>query len=72
MTRKQKILAGAVNAFAFAVINAGGAMVYAQSDTISSNTFLDRVAQVAGVDFKTLKNAFKQVSKEYIAQRVED
>lgn len=72
MTKNQKILAGTVSAFAFAVIAAGGAMVYAQSKTAPSDNFIDRVASVAGVDATKLKNAFKQVSKEEVQKRVEE
>ncbi len=67
----KKIALGALTALAFAVMAGGSAFVYAQS-TDSSGTFMDRVAQIAGVDSGKLKGAFKEASKEEVDQKVAD
>lgn len=72
MTRTQKITLGAVSALALMLVTAGSAFVFAQSSDSSETNFLDRVAQVAGVDATKLKDAFKQVSKETIDTKVAD
>lgn len=66
LSRTQKIVFGSASAFALMLVMAGSAFVYAQSTDTSSTNFLDRVAQIAGIDSTKLKDAFKQASKENI------
>ena len=65
----KKIVLGAISALALAVVMSGSALVYAQS-TNSEKPFLDRVAQIAGVDSTKLKDAFKQASNEIVDEKV--
>lgn len=71
MSKGRKIVLGAVSALALALVAGGSALVYAQS-TDSSTGFLDRVAQIAGVDSSKLKDAFKQASIEKVDAKVAD
>ncbi len=66
LSRTQKIVFGSASAFALMLVMAGSAFVYAQSTDSASSNFLDRVAQIAGIDSTKLKDAFKQASKENI------
>lgn len=71
MSKGRKIVLGAVSALALALVAGGSALVYAQS-TDSSAGFLDRVAQIAGVDSTKLKDAFKTASIEKVDAKVAD
>lgn len=71
MNKKTKIILGSFGAAALAVIGAGGAIAATQTNS-TANTFLERVAQVAGVDPETLKSSFKQVSTEKIEEKLQN
>jgi hypothetical protein len=71
MTKKSTIILGSVGALAFIFIAAGGAFVSAQS-TDTATKFLDRVAQIAGVDAQKLKDSIKQASQEEVDQKVKE
>jgi polyhydroxyalkanoate synthesis regulator phasin len=71
MTKKTTIILGSVGALAFIFIAAGGAFVSAQS-TDTATKFLDRVAQIAGVDAQKLKDSIKQASQEEVDQKVKE
>lgn len=70
MKRKTKLILGSVGAFAFALTAVGGTMVSAKSSSTSS--FIDRVAELAGVDKQKLAESMKQASVEQIDQKVKD
>jgi hypothetical protein len=66
-----KILLGSIGALAFLVIAGVGSLSYAANTTDTTATaFIDRVAQIAGVDASKLKNAFNQVSTEDVDKRL--
>jgi pantothenate kinase type III len=70
MTKKTKFLIGSFGAVALTCIVAGGAIASAQSS--STTSFMDRVAQLAGVEPQKLKDSFKQATKEQVDARVQD
>lgn len=73
MTKTQKIVLGSIGAFGLVVITAGTALVSAQSAAnTNASEFIDRVAQIAGIDSQKLKDSVKQASKERIDQDVKD
>ncbi len=72
MKSQNKIIIASLGAVAFLTIAAGGALVYAQSTSANGSAFLDRVAQLAGVDSKKLADSIKQATKEQIDQDVKD
>jgi hypothetical protein len=76
MNKKNKIVLGSMGALAFMILVTGGALVSAQTNdnvtTNPSSSFLDRVAQIAGIDPQKLKDSFKQVSKENVDQKLRD
>ncbi len=71
MTTKAKIIAGVAGVLALAA-TAGGVMVYAQSNTTPSESTLDRVARIVGVDSSRLKDAYRQVVNEDINAKVQE
>ncbi|BDQ04819.1 MAG: hypothetical protein KatS3mg083_340 [Candidatus Dojkabacteria bacterium] len=71
MTRTTKIIAGVAGVLALAA-TAGGVMVYAQSNTTPSESVLDRVARIVGVESSKLKDAYKQVLNEDINAKVQE
>jgi ribosomal protein S20 len=71
MTTKAKIIAVVAGVLALAA-TAGGVMVYAQSNTTPSESILDRVARIVGVDSSRLKDVYKQVINEDINAKVQE
>lgn len=72
MTTTQKIALGSVGALAFFAVAGAGAFVSAQATTTTASSFMDRVAQIAGIDSQKLKDSFKQASKEQVEQKLKD
>lgn len=71
MTKTNKIILGSTVAASFMVLVAGGAVMAAQT-TDSKSGFIDRVAQIVGVEPQKLQDGVKQASKEQIDAKLKD
>jgi hypothetical protein len=70
MKRKTKLVLGSVGAFALALTALGGTM--ASANTTTKSAFMDRVAELAGIDKQKLTDSIKTATVEQIDQKVKD
>lgn len=70
LNTKRKMLFGSVGALAFLTVASIGSITYAATTNTTSSAFLDRVAEVTGIDATKLKSALAQVSTEDIDKKL--
>lgn len=69
MNKKTKVLLGSFGAVTLGMIAAGGALAATQTNA-NGETFIDKVAQVAGIDPQKLKDSIKEVSKSNVEEKL--